>query len=243
MKRALETVHLGGYGTRRTDELSGGQRQRVALARAIVFEPRILLMDEPLSALDKKLREAMQLEIRALHDRLGMTTIYVTHDQREALTMSDRIAVINRGRVEQVETPQMLYEAPNNRFVADFIGESSFLPVELAGERITCFGRELHTATNENWRPGDRLSLLIRPERLRLLQSSEVDPMVNILPATLETVIYQGDSYLMLLKLEDGSTVQLRGIVRQSTFTQLPPPGSKVQLGLDAQDTVVLHDA
>ena len=112
VERALDVVQLGGYGERRIDQLSGGQMQRVALARAIVFEPRILLMDEPLSALDKKLRDRMQIELRHLHDRLGMTTVYVTHDQREALTMSDRIAVINHGRLMQLDTPQRLYERP-----------------------------------------------------------------------------------------------------------------------------------
>ncbi len=123
VEQALEVVQLGGYGERRIDQLSGGQKQRVALARAIVFEPRILLMDEPLSALDKKLRDRMQIELRHLHDRLGMTTVYVTHDQREALTMSDRIAVINHGRLMQLDTPERIYDRPANRFVADFIGE------------------------------------------------------------------------------------------------------------------------
>src|SRR6187200_1299840 len=129
VEEALELVQLGGYGERHIDQLSGGQRQRVALARAIVFEPRIVLMDEPLSALDKQLREAMQLELRRLHERLGTTTIYVTHDQREALTMSDRIAVINGGRIVQLGTPRDIYDYPATRFVAEFIGESSFLPV------------------------------------------------------------------------------------------------------------------
>src|SRR3954447_20333117 len=127
---ALEMVQLGGYGSRRVDQLSGGQRQRVALARAIVFEPRIVLMDEPLSALDKGLREHMQIELRALHRRLGMTTVYVTHDQREAITMSDRIAVMNAGRIEQLDRPEALYATPRTRFVAGFIGESNFVPVE-----------------------------------------------------------------------------------------------------------------
>ena len=130
---ALQTVQLEGYSARRIDELSGGQRQRVALARAIVFEPRIVLMDEPLSALDKQLRERMQIELRQLHEKLGTTTIYVTHDQREALTMSDRIAVINDGRIMQLGTPQSIYEQPTNRFVAEFIGESAFLKAELEG--------------------------------------------------------------------------------------------------------------
>src|SRR6056297_3940329 len=109
VERALDTVQLGGFGDRRTDQLSGGQKQRVALARSIVFEPRILLMDEPLSALDKKLRDRMQIELRHLHERLGMTTVYVTHDQREALTMSDRIAVINHGRLMQLGEPMEIY--------------------------------------------------------------------------------------------------------------------------------------
>ena len=107
----------------------------MALARAIIFEPRILLMDEPLSALDKKLREQMQIEVRHLHQRLGMTTVYVTHDQREALTMSDRIAVINHGRFRQIDKPRDLYERPDNRFIAEFIGESHFLPVRGEGRR------------------------------------------------------------------------------------------------------------
>ena len=127
----------------RSDQLSGGQRQRVALARAIVFEPRILLMDEPLSALDKQLRERMQIELRRLHEKLGMTTVYVTHDQREALTMSDRIAVIDRGRIMQLDTPRRLYERPANRFVAEFIGESAFLPVEAASGAFYYAGQRL----------------------------------------------------------------------------------------------------
>mgnify|MGYP001459915650 CR=1 FL=1 len=121
VRKVLDLVQLGGYAGRRIGQLSGGQRQRIALARAIVFEPRILLMDEPLSALDKQLRETMQIEIRKLHDRLGTTTISVTHDQREALTMSDRIAVFSNGRLAQIATPFGLYEQPENRFIAQFI--------------------------------------------------------------------------------------------------------------------------
>jgi len=122
---ALATVQLSDLGERGIDQLSGGQRQRVALARAFVFRPRILLMDEPLSALDKKLREQMQIELKHLHEQLGVTTVYVTHDQREALTMSDRIAVINDGKLIQVDTPHAIYNRPANRFVADFIGKPS----------------------------------------------------------------------------------------------------------------------
>ncbi len=135
--QALETVQLSGFGTRRVSELSGGQRQRVALARAIVFEPRILLMDEPLSALDKQLRDRMQIELRFLHDRLGMTTVCVTHDQREALTMSDRVAVIDHGRIRQLDAPRTIYERPANRFVAEFVGEFGILARRAGGRNIS----------------------------------------------------------------------------------------------------------
>jgi len=145
VEHALETVQLGGFGGRRIHQLSGGQKQRVALARAIVFEPRILLMDEPLSALDKKLREHMQIELRHLHEKLGMTTVYVTHDQREALTMSDRIAVINHGRLAQVDTPEAIYNHPADAFVADFIGESTMLPLTGDGSGRQFFGDRLES--------------------------------------------------------------------------------------------------
>ena len=132
-ERALELVQLGGFGERMPSQLSGGQQQRVALARAVVFEPRLLLMDEPLGALDKKLREYMQLEIKQLQRQLRITVIYVTHDQSEALTMSDRIAIMNDGRFEQVGSPEGLYRVPANRFVADFIGETCFFRAVVAG--------------------------------------------------------------------------------------------------------------
>ena len=131
---ALATVQLSGLGDRAIDQLSGGQRQRVALARAFVFRPRILLMDEPLSALDKKLREHMQIELKQIHRQLGVTTVYVTHDQREALTMSDRIAVINHGELAQVDTPEAIYNRPKDQFVADFIGESTMLSLTRGGD-------------------------------------------------------------------------------------------------------------
>ena len=128
----LSLVELDGYGSRHPGQLSGGQRQRVALARALIFEPSLVLMDEPLGALDKKLREQMQFEITRLHRKLGFTVIYVTHDQTEALTMSDRVAVFNDGVVQQCATPDVLYERPSNAFVADFIGENNLMPGEIA---------------------------------------------------------------------------------------------------------------
>lgn len=225
---ALRLVRLKGYNERRIDELSGGQRQRVALARAVVFEPGILLMDEPLSALDKKLREAMQVELRAIHDRLDVTTIYVTHDQREALTMSDRIAVLNGGKIEQVAAPTEIYKFPASRFVADFIGESSFLPVEVRGGRAFRAGAEVMLA-NPAAGPG---TLLLRPERLRILKPQE--EAGNIFQATVRSSLFQGDTTLVVAEL-DGVTINLR----------LPPgtgprSGELVRLGLDPVDAVIV---
>ena len=239
VERALETVQLGGYGERRIDQLSGGQKQRVALARAIVFEPRILLMDEPLSALDKKLRDRMQIELRHLHEKLGMTTVYVTHDQREALTMSDRIAVVNFGRIMQLATPQQLYDQPENRFVADFIGDSSFLDVERTGRDIAAGGTVLKTI-----RPipdANALSLMMRPERVRLLESGAGED-VNEFAATVSEVVYQGESFLLYACLQDGTEMAVRGAIRSGSFDRLPKPGDAVRLGLDSADTVILAD-
>lgn len=236
IEKALETVQLGGYGTRKIDQLSGGQKQRVALARSIVFEPRILLMDEPLSALDKKLRDRMQIELRQLHEKLGMTTVYVTHDQREALTMSDRIAVVNHGRIMQLATPQGLYEQPTNRFVADFIGDSTFLSVERHGDQITYNGVPLKTS-----RPvpdAASLVLMLRPERVRL--ATKTTKTVNEFQATASELVYQGDSYLMYATMPDGTEISLRGAIRQGTVAALPKIGDHVTLALEPGDTVLI---
>ena len=237
---ALETVQLGGYGERRIDQLSGGQRQRVALARAIVFEPRILLMDEPLSALDKKLREQMQIELRRLHDKLGMTTVYVTHDQREALTMSDRIAVINHGRVMQLGSPEEIYERPANRFVADFIGESTFLPVNLQ-DGIARFGTQALKVAQQPDAGGDLL-LMLRPERLQLLTGAApaLDEETNCFQAVVREMVYQGDSFLMYSALEDGTEISVRGMTRRDTVLTLPAVGDAIHLALHRDDTVLI---
>lgn len=240
VERALETVQLGGYGDRRIDQLSGGQKQRVALARSIVFEPRILLMDEPLSALDKKLRDRMQIELRHLHEKLGMTTVYVTHDQREALTMSDRIAVVNEGRIMQLATPQSLYDQPANRFVADFIGDSTFLPVTRQGDEVVFAGTPLklvHPIPESS-----TLVMMVRPERVRLVQEGAGESM-NTFSATVSEMVYQGDSYLLYARISDGTEISVRGAIRDGTVSGLPQVGDTIVLGLDPGDTVLIHGA
>jgi putative spermidine/putrescine transport system ATP-binding protein len=239
VEQALEMVRLGGYGGRRVEQLSGGQRQRVALARAIVFEPRILLMDEPLSALDKQLREHMQIELRRLHDQLGMTTVYVTHDQREALTMSDRVAVISGGRIMQLDTPRSLYEQPANRFVAEFIGESAFLPIETIDGACFCQGELLKLPGGSP--PAGPSLLMLRPERLQVLSGTAPNHL-NVLRGMVQHVIYQGDSFLLQAKLAAGAEVGVRGVSTSSAMAALPKPGEQVTLGLRPEDTILLAD-
>lgn len=237
VEQVLETVQLGGFGNRRIDQLSGGQRQRVAVARAIVFKPRILLMDEPLSALDKKLRDQMQIELRHLHEKLGMTTVYVTHDQREALTMSDRIAVVNNGRIMQLATPRDLYERPANLFVADFIGDSTFLNVSRQGDEIAFNGmRLLHSAPLPE---SDNIVVMIRPECI-LLSFDGLRDSVNNFAATTTEIVYQGDSYLLHANLEDGTRIAVRGILTGESISMLPSIGDKVVLSVAPADTVLI---
>lgn len=237
--RVLELIELPGYGSRRIGELSGGQRQRVALARAIVFEPRILLMDEPLSALDKQLREHMQIELRRLHETLGMTTVYVTHDQREALTMSDRIAVIKHGRIVQIDTPRTIYERPCNRFVAEFIGESAFLPISASGDAFFCAGQKLNLPPAST--PEHAHLLMLRPERLRILDGTPPAD-VNVLSGRVEATVYQGESVLLQVTLSDGSPISVRTGSARGAAAAIPGPGETVRLGLAVEDTFLLDD-
>jgi putative spermidine/putrescine transport system ATP-binding protein len=237
--RVLELVQMAGLAERRVDQLSGGQRQRVALARAIVFEPRILLMDEPLSALDKKLREQMQIEIRHLHERLGMTTVYVTHDQREAITMSDRIAVMNLGRIVQLDAPERLYIRPRTRFVAEFIGESSLLPVEVdetgaqfAGGILKCYDKPVRTFAKQ-W-------LVIRPEKLYLVDGDVDRSSFNVFNGTVTEIIYQGESFLCCVRLDAGHDLMIRNYSRGEMLAKVPAVGQPIRLGLSPEDTTVV---
>ena len=237
VENALATVKLDGLGHRRVDELSGGQRQRVALARAIVFKPKILLMDEPLSALDKKLREEMQIELRQLHDSLEMTTVYVTHDQKEALTMSDRIAVINDGQLMQLGTPNEIYRSPNNAFIADFIGESSLLPATVKNG-IASIGSAKLKGTQRLEKDGDFL-LVIRPEKLFI--ADKKSRYANHFEGVVEDSIFQGESQLMVIRLDPktygGQSLRMR--LPNSSVDQkaLPGIGENVTLGLKIADS------
>ena len=212
---ALAKVHLENFTHRKPNQLSGGQQQRVALARALVFEPRLVLMDEPLSALDKKLREEMQLEIRRLHRELGVTMVFVTHDQSEAMTLSDRVAVFNQGRIEQLASPQQLYNAPANPFVANFLGDNNMLQCTLegalpalqsaaAGAIRTSGGQTLQAricatrALAEN----APVKLCVRPEFLQVATDAAALATPNRLRGTLLDLIHQGDHWRLVARLD-----------------------------------------
>jgi putative spermidine/putrescine transport system ATP-binding protein len=202
VQRALAMVRLNGMADRLPGQLSGGQQQRVALARALVFEPQLVLMDEPLGALDKQLREHMQLELKDLHRQLGVTFVYVTHDQGEALTMSDRVAVFNEGVIQQLDTVGQLYETPSNRFVAGFVGDNTVLKGQLSrgGEHAEMRlpdGRLLHGLNVGGAVSGAAVEACVRPERVVLHRQPDAQG-ANILPARVARVIYFGDHLRLL---------------------------------------------
>jgi len=184
VKKALDMVELGAFGNRMPLQLSGGQQQRVALARALVFEPRLVLMDEPLGALDKKLREQMQYEIKHIHEQIGITVVYVTHDQNEALTMSNRIAVFNDGKIQQISSPDILYEKPENAFVAQFIGENNHVVKTEKGEEIKSLKVNVDSV-------GDASTVSLRPERVEI--NSSDSSFENSFEAKVKELIYLGD--------------------------------------------------
>ncbi|WAP67614.1 ABC transporter ATP-binding protein [Jiella pelagia] len=206
---ALKTVRLEGYGQRAPKQLSGGQQQRVALARAIVYNPRVLLMDEPLSALDKNLREEMQLEIKRLHSELGITVVFVTHDQGEALTMADRVAILKEGRLQQISPARELYERPANLFAASFIGEMNQIPVDYDGGVVRLGGGQAIALPQEALVqpvPPGKAVLAVRPERVRLVDATSADA----LPVRLRDVVYAGAGTLVIGDLADGTEIRAR---------------------------------
>lgn len=242
VEAALEKVKLPGFERRYPKQLSGGQQQRIALARALVFDPPLLLMDEPLGALDKKLREYMQLEIKSLQRDLKITTIYVTHDQGEALTMSNRIAVFNEGRIEQVGTPEEVYDQPANKFVADFIGETNFLEgnvthVAESGCRFRSLGgSEFLLITKKNLTIGEKILVALRPEKIVVLK--EKVQGFNHLEGFVEEVIYVGETRRYRVRLNDKESLYVK---QQVDFVTQPARGSdKVIIGWPVQGAQIL---
>lgn len=242
VEQALARVRLGGYGGRMPAQLSGGQQQRVAVARALVFQPPVLLMDEPLGALDKKLREELQIEIKTLHASLGVTIIYVTHDQEEALTMSDRIAVMDKGRIQQLGSPAALYHEPESGFVADFIGKMNFISgtvtslddsrieIDASGQRISVERSQL------GGRPelvrGQAVRIAVRPESISVAQANDDAIRVEV-----ETSIFLGSHRTLVARTTDGTQLQVQlpssrrdtgGEFRGAAFLRLEPGAVRV---------------
>ncbi len=241
---ALDMVQMGRFANRRPAQLSGGQQQRIALARALVFDPELVLMDEPLGALDKQLREHMQFEIKHLHERLGITVVYVTHDQGEALTMSDRIAVFNDGRIQQLASPSDLYERPDNSFVAGFIGENNRLTgtiEELARDKalVRLATGELIDATPVNVREtGQQTLVSIRPERIEF-KPDLMPKGAHMLDAEVIEVIYMGDILRARLKVagSEDFVMKMRNTLGQTRLS----PGEKIRIGWHPQDARALE--
>jgi putative spermidine/putrescine transport system ATP-binding protein len=240
VEQALETVGLAGLGQRMPRQLSGGQQQRVALARAVVYSPRVLLMDEPLGALDKKLRDTLQLEIKRIHAELGTTFVYVTHDQDEALVLSDRIAVFNQGRIEQVGTAKDLYEHPRTVFVAQFLGESSlFRGVSTPGPGgggVSTPGGVLRAARGQV-PEGEPAALMVRPERIRVCGVGEAPPAGNSAHGRIRQEIYLGSSRKLEVDVADGSHVLVRESAGAISDCR---PGDEVWLSFRTEDAAVL---
>lgn len=210
----LKMVKLEQFAARKPNQLSGGQRQRVALARSLAKQPKVLLLDEPLGALDKKLREETQFELMDLQQSLGLTFVVVTHDQEEAMTMADRIAVMSHGRVAQVATPAEIYEAPNSRFVADFIGDVNILDGNVVATRSGVVeiavdnGFTLRTATSDLPAIGSRAGFAIRPEKLRVTRNAPADVTVNAADGEIWDIAYLGDMTVFHIKLSGGQVVK-----------------------------------
>ena len=243
VKRALDMVQMYAFINRRPAQLSGGQQQRIALARALVFDPSLVLMDEPLGALDKQLREHMQFEIKHLHDSLGITVVYVTHDQGEALTMSDRIAVFNDGRIQQLAPPAELYERPDNSFVAQFIGENNKLLgtiEELSGDKalVRLTTGELIDATPVNVREkGQKTLVSIRPERVEF-KPEMMPPGAHTIGAEVLEVIYMGDFLRARLRVagSDEFVMKMRNTLGQTRLSS----GQMIKVGWHPQDARAL---
>ena len=241
--RVLEIVKLPGFENRLPRQLSGGQQQRVALARALIYDPPLLLMDEPLGALDKKLREHMQIEIRNLQRELIITSLYVTHDQQEALTMSDRVAVFDQGKIQQVGTPDELYEKPSNPFVADFIGESNFIAGHIIGLEddsaiMTSEDREIEIPCprTSGLVMEQKVQLIIRPEKIRFVEPS-FNPLVRV-DGVVEELIYSGEVRRYTIRISHEQTIDLKQQIIHGV--KAFRKGDRVSVGWSLEDSKIL---
>ncbi|OOY17311.1 MULTISPECIES: ABC transporter ATP-binding protein [unclassified Thioclava] len=245
VKDALMLVGLYDKLNQRPQQLSGGQRQRIALARAIVRRPKVLLLDEPLSALDAKLREQMQIELKHLHEKVGITFIMVTHDQTEALVMSDRVVVMDNGRIAQEGRPQDLYDHPASPYVANFIGTTSFLPGKvsaLSGEvaTIAAGGTQITAHPNAKLGEGATVTVGVRPEKVKLLAEGEAAD--NVFEGTISEVIYYGLGLRISVTLADGSKIDADTLLPDKlSHSTLPQSGAPVRLGVAAHNVFVFE--
>lgn len=239
--RTLDVVKLADFADRKPSQLSGGQAQRVALARSIVFNPRMVLMDEPLGALDKQLREHMQLEIKRLHHELDITMLYVTHDQTEALTMSDRVAVFNDGRIQQAGSPEDMYARPANKFVASFMGENNSLEAEVTAigpndnisVRLTHFEADVRATSAKPRDVGERVKVMVRPEDIQIVPTGSE----NAFSARIVDTVYYGDHRRLVFGTRNHEELTIR--VPHSEHANSLVPGSEVTLLWNPEDALV----
>jgi spermidine/putrescine transport system ATP-binding protein len=244
VQEALDLVQLTQFAKRKPAQMSGGQQQRVALARALVLKPSVLLLDEPLGALDARLRKQLQVELKTLQQQVGITFVYVTHDQEEALTMSDRIAIMSNGHIEQIASPKEMYEAPATVFVADFLGVSNLMEVSAAsggnaanGTRIKVGQYELTAGHGQA--PGGNTKATIRPERIRL-ESAGAPGGENRIPGQVERWVYLGNAVQLIVKIDTGHTIQA---LMHNDGDEIPyAPGTPVQVHMPANALRVLTD-
>ena len=233
VKKALKLVNLKGFENRRIDQLSGGQQQRIAMARAIVNEPRVLLLDEPLGALDLKLRQEMEYELVRLKNELGITFIYITHDQEEALTMSDKVVVMNEGYIQQEGSPQEIYDEPVNAFVADFIGDSNIVPGQMVDERVVKIDGVEYPCidgTEEGFPPRRRVDVVIRPEDIDIVPYGK-----GQWNGTIISKLFIGVHYEMLVQSEDGKVEWLLQNYDQHDV------GEKIGMKVDPENIQIMH--